>query len=69
MKKASANLRKQYVKQYLKLLTQAVSNTAHSVDDYFFDSESEEDSEVRTYFYFSMAFGIIASLYVLFKII
>lgn len=52
---------KMYVKAYLKLLTAA----ANKVDDYFFDSESDEDSDIKPYFYGSMVFGIVVSILIL----
>lgn len=65
MKQATVNLRKQYVKAYLQLLTQA----AEKVDGYFFDQDSEDDSEVRPYFYGSIAVGLSVTILILITVV
>ena len=62
-------LRKDYVKAYMKLLTQVAQVPRRSikvVDEYFFGTieERDEDSEsVRPYFYGSMSFGLAVLLF------
>lgn len=65
MKQATVNLRKQYVKAYLQLLTQA----AEKVDGYFFDQDSEESDEARLYFYGSLGFGLAVTLLILITVV
>lgn len=53
---------KELTKGYMKLLTQVAANGIKAVDDYFFDNETEEDSDIKPYFYGSIAFGIAVTL-------
>lgn len=66
----SATVKKQSVareltKCYLRLLTKAV-NKVKMVDSWFFE-ESEDDSEVRPYFYGSLVFGIIIAILIIWR--
>jgi len=56
---------KELTKGYMKLLTQVAANGIKAVDDYFFDNETEEDSDIKPYFYGSLAFGISATLLII----
>ncbi|WP_400195126.1 hypothetical protein [Lysinibacillus telephonicus] len=56
------DVRRELIKGYLQLLTQA----AEKVDGYLFD-DSEESDEVRSCFYGSLAFGITVCLFLFIK--
>lgn len=57
------NVARELTKGYIRLLTQA----ANKVDGFFFDSESEDESEVQPYFYAALVFGIIITLLILWR--
>ena len=56
---------KELTKGYMKLLKQVAANGIKAVDDYFFDNETEEDSDIKPYFYGSIAFGISVTLLII----
>ncbi|MEG0471102.1 MAG: hypothetical protein RR588_02095 [Solibacillus sp.] len=63
MKRSQTVLEKQYVKAWLKLLTevaQALRRFIRAVDGYFFD---EECADIRPYFYGSISFTLAVTLF------
>lgn len=71
MKQASDKLARDYRKAYIKLLSGAVS-VPKAVDEYFFgpvEERTEEDAEVRPYFYGSMLFAIAVALFISVEVI
>lgn len=69
MKQTQAITEKQYVKAWLKLLTEVAQVPRRSikvVDEYFFGTIEERDEEtesVRPYFYGSASFGLSVLLF------
>ena len=63
------NVARELTKGYLRLLTQQAVNGAKAVDGYFFYPESEEDSEIRPYFYGSLGFGIAVTLLIFITVV
>lgn len=60
------NIARELTKGYIRLLTQAVANVVKTADNYFFD---EDDSEIRPYFYGSLAFGLAVTILILITVV
>lgn len=60
------NIARELTKGYIRLLTQQVVNGVKAIDDYFI---GEDDSEVRLWFYGSMAFGLAVTILILITVV
>lgn len=62
MKQQQQLTQKQYIKAWLKLLSSVANKPRRifkAIDSYFFD---EESTDIRPYFYGSLAFGILVTI-------
>lgn len=62
-KQAAQSFERQYIKSYMKLLTQQATNTARKVDNYFFAEDGSED-DLKVWYYGSITFSIAIVLFV-----
>lgn len=62
-KQAAQSFERQYIKSYMRLLTQQASNTAQKLEDFFFADDGSED-DLKTWYYVATALYLAIGLFV-----